>query len=198
MKTTYRILIVDDEDNVRRMLATAFSLQGHETHCASDGKAALSLFSEMQPDVVLMDIRMPEMDGIDALKVMRTQQPRIPVILMTAYAEVETAVEALRSGAFDYVIKPFDLDELSMVIQRALQLQEMKQEIRNLHKALSTSWQWGHILTNSPRMMDICKDTAKIALSQANVLISGESGTGKELIARAIHYNSKRANGPFI
>jgi two-component system response regulator AtoC len=145
-----------------------------------------------------MDIRMPEMDGIDALKVMRAQQPRIPVILMTAYAEVETAVEALRSGAFDYVIKPFDLDELSMVIQRALQLQEMKQEIRNLHKALSTSWQWGHILTNSPRMMDICKDTAKIALSQASVLISGESGTGKELIARAIHYNSKRANGPFI
>jgi len=147
---------------------------------------------------VLMDIRMPKMDGIDALKVMRAQQPRIPVILMTAYAEVETAVEALRSGAFDYVIKPFDLDELSMVIQRALQLQEMKQEIRNLHKALSTSWQWGHILTTSPRMMDICKDTAKIALSQANVLISGESGTGKELIARAIHYNSKRANGPFI
>lgn len=198
MKTTYRILIVDDEENVRRMLATAFSLQGHETHCASDGKAALSLFSETQPDVVLMDIRMPEMDGIDALKVMRTQQPRIPVILMTAYAEVETAVEALRSGAFDYVIKPFDLDELSMVIQRALQLQEMKQEIRNLHKALTTSWQWGHILTTSPRMMDICKDTAKIALSRANVLISGESGTGKELIARAIHYNSKRANGPFI
>ncbi len=166
MKTTYRILIVDDEENVRRMLATAFSLQGHETHCASDGKAALSLFSETQPDVVLMDIRMPEMDGIDALKVMRTQQPRIPVILMTAYAEVETAVEALRSGAFDYVIKPFDLDELSMVIQRALQLQEMKQEIRNLHKALTTSWQWGHILTTSPRMMDICKDTAKIALSR--------------------------------
>jgi two-component system response regulator AtoC len=82
--------------------------------------------------------------------------------------------------------------------KRALQLQAMKQEIRNLHQALSTSWQWGHILTNSPVMMDICKDTAKIALSQANVLISGESGTGKELIARAIHYNSRRANGPFI
>ena len=192
MKTTYRILIVDDEENVRRMLATAFSLQGHETHCASDGKAALTLFADTHPDVVLMDIRMPEMDGIDALKVMRAQQPRIPVILMTAYAEVETAVEALRSGAFDYVIKPFDLDELNLVIQRALQLQAMKQEIRNLHKALSTSWQWGHILTNSPRMMDICKDTAKIALSQANVLISGESGTGKELIARAIHYIRER------
>lgn len=198
MKTTYRILIVDDEANVCRMLTTAFSLQGHEAHSACDGEAGLALFNEKQPDVVLMDIRMPVMDGIEALKVMRTQQPRIPVILMTAYAEVETAVEALRSGAFDYVIKPFDLDELNLVIQRALQLQAMKQEIRNLHKALSTSWQWGHILTNSPLMQDICKDTAKIALSQASVLVSGESGTGKELIARAIHYNSRRANGPFI
>ncbi|HBR3988854.1 TPA: acetoacetate metabolism transcriptional regulator AtoC [Klebsiella pneumoniae] len=198
MKTSYRILIVDDEDNVRRMLATAFSLQGHETHCASNGQAALQHFADTPPDVVLMDIRMPEMNGIEALKVMRAQQPRIPIILMTAYAEVETAVEALRSGAFDYVIKPFDLDELNLLIQRALQLQAMKQEIRSLHQALSTSWQWGHILTNSPRMMDICKDTAKIALSQASVLICGESGTGKELIARAIHYNSRRANGPFI
>ena len=198
MKTRYRILIVDDEDNVRRMLATAFSLQGHETQCASNGQTALQHFADTPPDVVLMDIRMPEMNGIEALKVMRAQHPRVPIILMTAYAEVETAVEALRSGAFDYVIKPFDLDELNLLIQRALQLQAMKQEIRSLHQALSTSWQWGHILTNSPGMMDICKDTAKIALSQANVLISGESGTGKELIARAIHYNSRRANGPFI
>ena len=198
MKTRYRILIVDDEDNVRRMLATAFSLQGHETQCASNGQTALQHFADAPPDVVLMDIRMPEMNGIEALKVMRAQHPRVPIILMTAYAEVETAVEALRSGAFDYVIKPFDLDELNLLIQRALQLQAMKQEIRSLHQALSTSWQWGHILTNSPGMMDICKDTAKIALSQANVLISGESGTGKELIARAIHYNSRRANGPFI
>lgn len=141
MKTRYRILIVDDEDNVRRMLTTAFSLQGHETHCASNGEEALQRFADATPDVVLMDIRMPEMNGIDALKVMRTQQPRIPVILMTAYAEVETAVEALRSGAFDYVIKPFDLDELNLLIQRALQLQAMKQEIRSLHQALSTSWQ---------------------------------------------------------
>lgn len=198
MKSIYRILIVDDEDNVRRMLSTAFALQGHETHSVGNGREALRTFEQTQPDVVLMDIRMPEMDGIAALKAMRAMEPRIPIILMTAYAEVETAVEALRSGAFDYVIKPFDLDELTLVIQRALQLQAMKQEIRSLHKALNTSWQWGHILTNSPAMMDICKDTAKIALSQASVLISGESGTGKELIARAIHYNSCRANGPFI
>lgn len=111
---------------------------------------------------------------------------------MTAYAEVETAVEALRCGAFDYVIKPFDLDELNLIVQRALQLQSMK---RDPSSAPGTEHQlaMGHILTNSPAMMDICKDTAKIALSQASVLISGESGTGKELIARAIHYNSRRA-----
>lgn len=198
MKPTYRILIVDDEENVRRMLTTSFALAGHDTFCAANGREAQLLFEENPPDVVLMDIRMPEVNGIDAMKAMRSRQPKIPVILMTAYAEVETAVEALRCGAFDYVIKPFDLDELHMVIQRALQLQAMQQEIRNLHQALTTSWQWGHILTNSPAMMDICKDTAKIALSQANVLISGESGTGKELIARAIHYNSRRSNGPFI
>lgn len=198
MKTPYRILVVDDEENVRRMLMTAFALQGHETLSASNGDDALQSFSDSPPDVVLMDIRMPEMNGIDALKAMRERHPRIPVILMTAYAEVETAVEALRSGAFDYVIKPFDLDEINLLIHRALQMQAMKQEIRSLHQALSTSWQWGHILTHSPAMMDICKDTAKIALSQASVLISGESGTGKELIARAIHYNSRRASGPFI
>ena len=198
MTAINRILIVDDEDNVRRMLSTAFALQGFETHCANNGRTALHLFADIHPDVVLMDIRMPEMDGIKALKEMRSHETRTPVILMTAYAEVETDVEALRRGAVDYVIKPFDLDELNLIVQRALQLQSMKKEIRHLHQALSTSWQWGHILTNSPAMMDICKDTAKIALSQASVLISGESGTGKELIARAIHYNSRRAKGPFI
>lgn len=198
MKQTYSILIADDEENVRRMLTTAFSLAGQQTFCASDGREAVRTFIDHTPDVVLMDIRMPRLNGIEALQQMRQHHPKTPIILMTAYAAVETAVEALRHGAFDYVIKPFDLDELTLIIQRALQLQAMKQEIRHLHQALSDSWQWGHILTNSPRMMEICRDTAKIALSQASVLISGESGTGKELIARAIHYNSRRANGPFI
>lgn len=126
MTAINRILIVDDEDNVRRMLSTAFALQGFETHCANNGRTALHLFADIHPDVVLMDIRMPEMDGIKALKEMRSNETRTPVILMTAYAEVETAVEALRCGAFDYVIKPFDLDELNLIVQRALQLQSMK------------------------------------------------------------------------
>ena len=116
MTAINRILIVDDEDNVRRMLSTAFALQGFETHCANNGRTALHLFADIHPDVVLMDIRMPEMDGIKALKEMRSHETRTPVILMTAYAEVETAVEALRCGAFDYVIKPFDLDELNLIV----------------------------------------------------------------------------------
>ena len=128
MTAINRILIVDDEDNVRRMLSTAFALQGFETHCANNGRTALHLFADIHPDVVLMDIRMPEMDGIKALKEMRSHETRTPVILMTAYAEVETAVEALRCGAFDYVIKPFDLDELTLIVQRALQLQSMKKD----------------------------------------------------------------------
>lgn len=198
MTPMYRILIVDDEENVRLMLDTAFTLCGHQTWTARNGVQALQLFRDSQPDVVLMDIRMPELNGLDALAQMQAINPKIPVVLMTAYAAVETAVAALRCGAFDYVIKPFDLDELKLVINRALQLQSMKEEIRELHQALSESWQWGHILTHTPCMMEICRDTARIALSNANVLISGESGTGKELIARAIHYHSRRASGPFI
>ena len=195
-----KVLIADDQELIRQSLQIVLETkEGIEVvGTAKDGREVIQMVRKEKPDVILMDIRMPEMDGISALKAMRGQNPRTPIVLMTAYAEVETAVEALRSGAFDYVIKPFDLDELNLVVQRALQLQSMKKEIRQLHQALSASWQWGHILTSSPLMKAICKDTAKIALSQASVLVSGESGTGKELIARAIHYNSRRANGPFI
>ena len=132
---SYRLLIVDDEKNLCRMLQTAFSIDGHETRVAEDGEAALISFVQDKPDVVLMDIRMPKLDGIEALKRMRELNPEVPVILMTAYAAVETAVDALRLGAFDYVIKPFDLTDLKLLISRALQLQEMKQEINLLHSA---------------------------------------------------------------
>ncbi|GKX56799.1 acetoacetate metabolism regulatory protein AtoC [Leminorella grimontii] len=198
MKKSYRILLVDDEESVLRMLMAFFSHNGHQPICAQDGHQAVELFKQQSPDVVLMDIRMPRLSGIDALQMMRKTNKDTPVILMTAYAAVETAVEALRLGAFDYVIKPFELDELKLMVDRAMQLCEMKQEINLLHRALSDSYQWDRILTNSPKMMELCRDTAKIAQSSASVLITGESGTGKELIAKAIHYNSPRAKGPFI
>ncbi|EHD22612.1 MULTISPECIES: acetoacetate metabolism transcriptional regulator AtoC [Brenneria] len=194
MTQSYRILIVDDEESVRRMLTAVFSYEGHQVICAGDGQRAITLYQEQLPDIVLMDIRMPNISGIDALKHMRAIQQDIPIILMTAYAAVETAVEALRLGAFDYVIKPFELDELKLLMSRALQLRDMKQEINLLHRELSESYTWDRILTNNPKMMELCRDIAKVAQSNATVLITGESGTGKELI----HYNSARANGPFI
>ena len=194
----YNILIADDEKNVLKMLTTVFSHAGNQIICADNGKDALRLFKQDKPDIVLMDIRMPEMSGIEALQLMREFDADTPIILMTAYAAVETAVEALRLGAFDYVIKPFELDELKLLMSRAIQLREMKQEINILHRELSQSYHCDRILTNNPKMMELCRAIAKVAQSHANVLVSGESGTGKELIAKAIHYNSPRAKQPFI
>lgn len=194
----YNILIADDEKNVLKMLTTVFSHAGNQIISADNGKDALRLFKQDKPDIVLMDIRMPEMSGIEALQLMREFDTDTPIILMTAYAAVETAVEALRLGAFDYVIKPFELDELKLLMSRAIQLREMKQEINILHRELSQSYHCDRILTNNPKMMELCRAIAKVAQSHANVLVSGESGTGKELIAKAIHYNSQRAKQPFI
>lgn len=198
MSQPCRILIVDDEKNVLRMLNTVFSQEGNQVFCADNGQDALAIFEQERPDVVLMDIRMPTMNGLEALQRMREKWLDTPIILMTAYAAVETAVEALRLGAFDYVIKPFELDELKLLINRALQLRNMKQEINILHRELSDSYHCDKILTNNPKMMELCRTIAKVAQSHANVLVTGESGTGKELIAKAIHYNSPRSKQPFI
>lgn len=180
------------------MLNTVFSQEGNQVFCADNGQDALAIFEQERPDVVLMDIRMPTMNGLEALQRMREKWLDTPIILMTAYAAVETAVEALRLGAFDYVIKPFELDELKLLINRALQLRNMKQEINILHRELSDSYHCDKILTNNPKMMELCRTIAKVAQSHANVLVTGESGTGKELIAKAIHYNSPRSKQPFI
>lgn len=192
------ILVADDEENVRKLLGAVLRREGYQVALASDGIEALERFRELSPDVVLMDIRMPQRDGMDTLRDIHAANPNATVILMTAYASVETAMEAIRQGAFDYIIKPFDLDEVKLLIRRALQIRSMKQEINLLHKELTESFQWGHFLTNNPKMMGLFRDTAKIAQSAASVLITGESGTGKELIAKAIHYNSPRAKHPFI
>lgn len=198
MSQPCRILIVDDEKNVLRMLNTVFSQEGNQVFCADNGQDAVVIFEQERPDIVLMDIRMPTMNGLEALQRMREKWLDTPIILMTAYAAVETAVEALRLGAFDYVIKPFELDELKLLINRALQLRNMKQEINILHRELSDSYHCDKILTNNPKMMELCRTIAKVAQSHANVLVTGESGTGKELIAKAIHYNSPRSKQPFI
>ncbi|MGC3962104.1 MAG: sigma 54-interacting transcriptional regulator [Rhodocyclaceae bacterium] len=192
------ILVVDDETHVRTLLEAVLSREGYRICTALNGAEAVRCFGDFQPDLVLMDIRMPRMDGLRALQAIREMRKNASVILMTAFAAVDTAVQALRLGAFDYIIKPFDIDELKLLVERALQMAQMKAHIKELHQALTDAWRLDRILTVDAGMRALCQTVGRVAPSQASVLVTGESGTGKELIARALHYNSPRAKGPFI
>jgi two-component system, NtrC family, response regulator AtoC len=198
MKGTYRVLVVDDDESVRVMLSAVLGKEGFEVVCASNGLQALETFNTLTPDIVLMDIRMPEMDGLQVLEEMNRLHKGTTVIFMTAFAAIDTAVRAIKLGAFDYIIKPFDIEEILILVRRALQLRQMRNDINLLHRELSESYRLYRILTDNPKMKELCVTVTKIAKSNASVLIMGESGSGKELIATAIHYNSPRCNGPFI
>jgi two-component system response regulator AtoC len=145
-----------------------------------------------------MDIRMPEMDGLQVLEEMNRLRRGTTVIFMTAFAAIDTAVRAMKLGAFDYVIKPFDIEEILILLRRAIQVRQMRSDINLLHRELSESYRLDRILTDNLKMKELCVTVTKIAKSSASVLITGESGSGKELIATAIHYNSPRCNGPLI
>jgi len=198
MKGSNRILVVDDDASVRKMLSVVLGREGFDVVCADDGIRGIEAFRSSTPDVVLMDIRMPRMNGLQAIAEIRKIRKEAAVIFMTAHAAIETAVQALKLGAFDYILKPFDLDEVLLLVKRALQLREMRHEINLLLRELSESYLFERILTDNPRMKELCATVARIAKSNANVLITGESGSGKELIATAIHYNSPRSNGPLV
>lgn len=196
--SSYTVLVVDDEDSVRKLLSAVLKREGYQVECAADGQEALEKFQTVQPDLVLMDIRMPRMDGLTAFKEMRKLRQEVTVILMTAYAAVETAVEAIKLGVFDYLIKPFEIEEVKLLVNRAMQIRKMAERITVLNQELLDNYRLDRILTNSPKMKELCRTIDKIAQSNVTVLVTGESGTGKELIANTIHYNSKRRNGPFI
>ncbi|WP_372399521.1 acetoacetate metabolism transcriptional regulator AtoC [Azospirillum sp. HJ39] len=191
-------LVVDDDEGIRQMLAAVLSREGLAVATAADGVEAVAAFAAQRPAVVLMDIRMPRMTGLQALAEIRKLDRSTAVILMTAFAEVGTAVQAIRDGAFDYVIKPFDIAEILLLVGRALQMRTMRDDIATLHRELSSSYRTDRILTASPRMTELLQTIAKVAKSNATVLVTGESGTGKELVAAAIHYNSPRNAGPFV
>jgi two-component system response regulator AtoC len=192
------ILVVDDEESVRKLLTAVLKREGYHVESAADGQDAIQKFCIVKPHVVLMDIRMPVMDGIAAFKEMKKKHQGVTVILMTAFAAVETAVEAIKLGAFDYLIKPFDIEEVTLLVNRAIQIQRMEKEITVLHRKLNDSYRIDKVLTNSPKVEELYRVIDKVAQSNASVLITGESGTGKELIANTIHYNSPRRKGPFI
>jgi two-component system response regulator HydG len=196
MKT--KILVVDDEAPHRQMLEVVLGGEGYEIHQAGDGQEAINLVEERYYDLILMDNRMTEVDGIEALKKIKEISPGIPVIIMTAYASVSTAVDALKSGAYDYLTKPLDIDELKILIDKALRHRQLEQENKYLKERLGDRFDFSSIIGRSPAMRDLFDTIALVAPSEATALIVGESGTGKELIANSIHHNSSRKERPFI
>lgn len=192
------ILIVDDDTSHRRMLEAVLNGEGYAVTHAADGLAAVEAVSEKFYNLILMDIRMSRMDGIEALHRIKAISPGIPVIIMTAYATVDTAVDALKSGASDYITKPLDIDELKILVEKAMRYQKLEEENRFLRERLGTRFDFANIVGESPPMKRLFETISLVAPSDATVLIYGESGTGKELIANAIHQNSSRKDRPFI
>lgn len=192
------ILVVDDDTAHRTMLKTLLGGWGYVVSEADDGSTAIEKVHKRPFDLIIMDIRMLKISGLEALYEIKTFNPAIPVIIMTAYSSVETAVEAIKKGAYDYLIKPLDFDKLRLTIERAMEHIRLKEENRILRESLGKQFDTQNIIGRSTAMTKLLQTVARVAPSEAGVLISGESGTGKELIADAIHYNSHRKEGPFI
>jgi len=194
----FKILVVDDDLSLRKMLEAVLTDDGYDVKEADDGHSAIEAVEEQFYDLILMDIRMTRMGGIEALKQIKKLSPGIPVIIMTAYASVETAREALKFGAFDYLTKPLDIDELKLILHRSLRHHQLEQENRYLRERLDDRFDFGNIIGNSRAMKNLFETLSQVAPTDATVLITGESGTGKELIANAIHQNSPRCHKPMI
>ena len=192
------VLVVDDDHAHRTMLSTLISGWGYSVTEADDGSTAIEKVKETTFDLVLMDVRMVRVSGLEALETIKFYNPAIPVIIMTAYSSVENAVAALKQGAYDYLTKPLDFDKLKITITRAMEHTRLKEENRLLKESLGEHFNRQNIIGRSPAMVNLLETVAQVAPSEATVLITGDSGTGKELIAGAIHYNSSRKDGPFI
>lgn len=193
-----RILIVDDEEGMRRLLSRVLSREGYETSTVASGAEALRLVANERFDLVVTDIKMPEMDGLELLAELKQYEPSLPIIVITAYGTIENAVQALRSGAYDYIAKPFENDEIKLTVAKAFERERLLAENRYLHAELEGRYDFSGIVGGSPAMQQVYEMASSVAVSNANVLITGESGTGKELLARSIHYSSPRKEKPFV
>ena len=198
MSSRNTILVVDDDNAHRTMLYTLISGWGYEVTQADDGATAIEKVKEQSYDLVLMDVRMVKVSGLEALEQIKSFNPAIPVIIMTAYSSVDTAVDALKQGAHDYLTKPLDFDKLKITIARSMEHTRLKEENRLLKESLGKHFDRRNIIGQSPAMVNLLETVAQVAPSEATALITGESGTGKELIAGAIHFNSSRIDGPFV
>jgi two-component system response regulator HydG len=193
-----KILIVDDDTAHRTMLKVNLAGAGYEILEADDGDRVLDMLEENEVDLVLMDLKMQRMDGMEALKLLRDRGRVEPVVVITAFSSVESAVEAMKFGAMDYVTKPVDIDGLKITVAKALDFEALREENQELKKRLGEQFDFGNIIGRSPAMQRVFETLSLVAPSDATVLITGESGTGKELVASALHHNSSRREGPFI
>jgi two-component system, NtrC family, nitrogen regulation response regulator GlnG len=193
-----RILIAEDEDGLRWVLEKGFRGAGYQVTIVKDGTAALAQ-AEAQPfDLILLDIRMPGIDGLTLLKQIRDQRADAQIVIMTAHGTVETAIQAMQQGAYDYLAKPFDLDEALLLAERALTARRLTQEVSALRTGLQEVWEFGALVGRHPTMQEVYKTIGRVAASDVSVLLRGESGTGKEVVARALHHYSRRAGRPFV
>ena len=192
------ILVVDDEAAARTGLAELLKAEGYAVETAGDGFKAMGRLATFEPDLVLTDFNMPGLDGIELMEKLKEDHAELPVIVMTAFGAVETAVSAMRKGAADYLLKPLNMDELLIVLERALERTRLRRETSELRSRLDERYSYENIVGSSPEMQRLFKSVAQVAPSRATVLLSGESGTGKELVAAAIHHRSPRAAGPFV
>ncbi len=193
-----RILVIDDEKNMRWALERALKGQGHEVFQAEDGNKGLDTALNLRPDLVILDLKMPGIDGLSVLSALKEQAPEIMVIMITAHGSTATAVEAMKLGAFDYINKPFDIDELNLTVAKALEVEQLKAKVLRLEHEVTQRYSFQNIIGKSQSMQHIFALIERVADASATVLIQGESGTGKELVARALHYSSSRKNNPFI
>ena len=192
------VLIADDEKNIRSGLGKALELEGYDVHLAEDGREALSIVDKRDIDLVIADLRMPRVSGEEVLKRMSASYPTIPVIILTGHGTIESAVNAMREGAYDFLTKPVNLDRLALLVKRALSNRDIVLQHRALQEELENQHQISHILGKSPQMKSILEIVQQVAPTRASILITGESGVGKEVIADAIHYTSPRREKPLI
>ncbi|HVU44832.1 MAG TPA: sigma-54 dependent transcriptional regulator [Terracidiphilus sp.] len=192
------ILIVDDDNSVRRVLQMQLAEAGYSVELATSGSEAHRLIAERRPKLVITDLRMPDMDGIELLSRIKQDEVQTTVIMITAFGSIDTAVQAMRLGAYDYITKPIDYEALLLAVHRAMERQELIDEVRNLRSALDQRYGFEHIIGRSKSLLRVLEMASRVAEHDSTVLINGETGTGKELLARAIHHNSRRRNHPFV
>jgi two-component system response regulator PilR (NtrC family) len=193
-----RVLVVDDDQSLREFLTITLGRDGFEVLAAASGPEALKIVGETPVDLALVDLRMSGMDGLETLRRLKELSETVAVVIVTAFATTETAIQALKEGAYDYLIKPFKVDELKLVVRKALEERRLRWENQRLRREVELRYTLGNMVGKSPKVQELFATISRLAESRATVLLTGESGTGKTLLAKTIHFNSSRKSGPFV